>query len=143
MSEKQFCTFYLDNHLFGIEVLDVQEIIRFQEMTRVPHASQVIKGLINLRGQIVTAIDLRQRLNLAESTLNELPINIIVRTEDGSAVSFLVDDIGDVLEMSNDDYEEPPETVQVVAKDLIKGIYKLKDRFLVILDTRKLLYIES
>lgn len=143
MNEKQFCTFYLDNHLFGIEVLDVQEIIRFQEMTRVPHASRVIKGLINLRGQIVTAIDLRLRLNLIESNFEDLPINIIVRTEDGSAVSFLVDEIGDVLEVSDEDFEEPPETVQVVAQDLIKGIYKLNDRFLVILDTRKLLHIEN
>src|SRR3954464_4816791 len=96
--ETQYCTFYLDGHYFGLDVLKVQEIIRYQEMTRVPLAPPVVRGLINLRGQIVTAIDLRRRLELAERPADHLPVNVVVHTEDG-AVSLLVDEIGDVLEV--------------------------------------------
>ena len=64
--KKQFSTFVVDRLLFGVEVEKVQEVIRYQEMTRVPLAPPVVKGLINLRGQIVTAIDLRRRLELSE-----------------------------------------------------------------------------
>src|ERR1700733_1145636 len=81
-NDRQFCTFLVDGLYLGIEVLQVQEVIRFQEMTRVPLASPVIKGLINLRGQIVTAIDLRQRLELADLPEGSLPMNVVVLTND-------------------------------------------------------------
>src|SRR6266404_3904656 len=96
--EHQYCTFYLDGHYFGLDVLKVQEIIRYQEMTRVPLAPPVVRGLINLRGQIVTALDLRRRLELAERPADQQPVNVVVQTDDG-AVSLLVDEIGDVLEV--------------------------------------------
>ena len=133
---KQFCTFFLDGLFFGIEVLKVQEVIRYQKMTSVPLASRTIEGLINLRGQIVTAIDLRRRLELPVRTGEELPMNVVVRTDDG-AVSLLVDEIGDVVEIHDDTYERPPETLQGVARDLITGVYKLHERLLLILDTEK------
>src|SRR3569832_2681021 len=95
---NQYSTFYLDGLFFGIEVEKVQEVIRYQEMTRVPLASSVVQGLINLRGQIVTAIDLRRRLDLKPRPDGELPMNVVVRSDDG-AVSLLVDEIGDVLEI--------------------------------------------
>lgn len=133
---KQFCTFYLNGLFLGVEVLKVQEVIRFQPMTRVPLAPPMIKGLINLRGQIVTAIDLRWRLELPERTDGELPTNVVVRTEDG-AVSLLVDEIGDVVEIQDDTYERPPETLRGVVRDLVTGVYKLKGQLLLILDTEK------
>src|SRR3954454_4627156 len=95
--EHQYCTFYLDGSYFGLDVLHVQEVIRHQEMTRVPLAPPVVRGLINLRGQIVTALDLRRRLELPDRPADQPPpVNVVVRTDDG-AVSLLVDDIGDVL----------------------------------------------
>src|SRR5438094_9323996 len=100
---RQYCTFYVNGHYFGLDVLKVQEIIRYQEMTRVPLAPPVVRGLINLRGQIVTAIDLRRRLELSERPADQLPMNIVVQTEDG-AVSLLVDDIGDVVEVSEQSF---------------------------------------
>src|SRR4051794_39425221 len=100
-SASQFCTFYLDGSFFGVEVQHVQEVIRYQELTRVPLASPVIRGLINLRGQIVTAIDLRRRLGLADRPAGVLPMNVVVRSEEG-AVSLLVDEIGDVQEVAAD-----------------------------------------
>ena len=129
---KQFCTFRLDGLLFGVEVKKVQEVIRYQEMTRVPLAPAMIQGLINLRGQIVTAIDLRRRFEMPARGENQLPMNVVVRTEDG-AVSLLVD----VLEIPDNTYESTPETLTGVARELIRGVYKLKDRLLLILDTEQ------
>jgi len=133
---KQFCTFFVNGLFFGVEVLKVQEVIRYQGMTRVPLAPTMIQGLINLRGQIVTAIDLRRRLELAPRETDELPMNVVVRSDDG-AVSLLVDEIGDVVEIQDDIYERPPETLKGVARELVQGVYKLKERLLLILDTEK------
>lgn len=132
----QFCTFLVDKLYFGIEVLKVQEVIRFQEMTRVPLASPVIKGLINLRGQIVTAIDLRRGLELPDRAEGIMPMNVVVRTGDG-VVSLLVDEIGDVVNVEPDVFERPPETLSGVARDLISGVYKLRERLLLAMDTEK------
>jgi purine-binding chemotaxis protein CheW len=140
--ERQYCTFFVDGHYFGLDVLKVQEIIRYQEMTRVPLAPAEVRGLINLRGQIVTAIDLRRRLGLGDRAADQLPVNVIVQTDDG-AVSLLVDDIGDVLEASEKLFERPPETLQGSARELIQGAYKLKDRLLLILDTERTVCLAS
>lgn len=121
-----------------MEVKKVQELIRYQQVTRVPLASPVVHGLINLRGQIVTAIDLRRRLDLSERPADQLPMNVVVRTDDGM-VSLLVDEIGDVLEVEENTFERPPATLKGVACELIRGVYKLKDRLLLILDSEKAL----
>jgi purine-binding chemotaxis protein CheW len=139
---NQYCTFHLDQFFFGIEVQKVQEVLRFQEMTRVPLAPSVVEGLINLRGQIVTAIELRRRLELQPRPDGQLPMNVVVRTEDGP-VSLLVDEIGDVLEMDDDSFERPPETLRGIARELIRGAYKLKDRLLLTLDIEKTVSINA
>jgi purine-binding chemotaxis protein CheW len=137
MSEtKQYCTFLLDGRYFGVEVQQVQEVIRYQEMTRVPLASPVISGLINLRGRIVTAIDLRRRLGLADRPADQQPMNVIVRASE-EAISLLVDEIGDVIEVPADKFEKPPETISAFARTLIKGAYKLEDRLMLVLDTQE------
>jgi purine-binding chemotaxis protein CheW len=132
-ANRQYCTFYLGDQYFGLDVLKVQEIVRHQPLTRVPLAHPMVRGLINLRGQIVTAIDLRRRLDLPELTEDLEPVNVVLQTDDG-AVSLLVDEIGDVLEVSEENFERPPETLQGSARDLIQGAYKLDDQLLVILD---------
>jgi purine-binding chemotaxis protein CheW len=136
--ERQYCTFLLDGHYFGIDVLQVQEVIRHQEATRVPLAPALVRGLINLRGQIVTAIDLRRRLDLPDRPDGELPINVVVRTDDG-AVSLLVDEIGDVLRVPEEAFEQPPETLRGPARELVRGAYKLDGRLLLALDLDRLL----
>jgi purine-binding chemotaxis protein CheW len=139
---KQFSTFVVDRLLFGVEVEEVQEVIRYQKMTRVPLAPPVVKGLINLRGQIVTAVDLRCRLGLRERTATDLPMNVVVRHEEG-AVSLLVDEIGDVLEVEEEAFEVPPGTLSGEARELIRGVYKLKDTLLIALDTEKTLNLAT
>src|SRR5579863_8804310 len=84
----QFATFFVADLFFGVDVLRVQEVLRFQQMTPVPLAPDVIEGLINLRGQIVTAIDMRRRLRLPPRAGEKTPMNMVVRSEDG-AVSLL------------------------------------------------------
>lgn len=140
--EHQYCTFYLDGNFFGIDVLNVQEIIRFQQMTRVPLAPAVVRGLINLRGQIVTGIDLRRRLELKDRPADQLPVNVVIQSDDG-AVSLLVDEIGDVLTVPESAFERPPETLRGKARGMVRGAYKLEDRLLLILDTRELLDISD
>ena len=134
--ELQYCTFHLGNLLLGIPVLRVQEVIRYHEMTDVPLAPSVIRGLINLRGEIVTAIDLRRRLGLPDREGEELPMNVVVRDQEG-AVSLLVDEIGDVIEVDPEKHELPPETIGASVRDLVTGVYKLPDKLLLVLDTEE------
>jgi len=133
---EQFCTFFLDGHFFGVPVQQVQEVIRYQEMTRVPLVPQVVRGLINLRGQIVTAIDLRRRLGMSERPADQLPMNVVVRTDDG-ALSLLVDEIGDVIEVEEQTFEQPPETLKGMEREMIRGVHKLPGSLLLVLDTER------
>jgi purine-binding chemotaxis protein CheW len=135
--QRQYSTFFVGSLYFGVDVLDVQEVLRHQEMTPVPKAHGVIAGLINLRGQIVTAFDMRRRLNVAVDD-SKPPMNFVIRTEEG-AVSLLVDGIGDVIEVKGEDFEMPPKTVSEEAREIIEGVYKLDGRLLLVLSTDKVL----
>jgi len=137
-STRQYSTFQVEDLFFGIEVLKVQEVLRYLEMTPVPLAPEVIEGLINLRGQIITAVDMRRRLGLRPRLNGATPINVVVRSDDG-AVSLLVDEIGDVLEVRADSYEPPPDNMPAEQRALIEGVYKLDGRLLLILDTERVL----
>lgn len=136
LESKQYATFTLNGLFLGVEVLKVQEVIRYQEMTRVPLAPTMIQGLINLRGQIVTAIDLRRRFEFADREPGCLPMNVVVRGEDGP-VSLLVDEIGDVVEVEDNTFERPPDTLRGITRDLVTGVYKFNERLLLILDTER------
>ena len=132
----QFSTFLVGDLFFGVDVLHVQEVLRAQQMTPVPQAPDVIEGLINLRGQIVTAIDMRRRLLMPRLGGDHSPMNMVVTTADG-AVSLLVDEIGDVLDLDASAYERPPDNLDPTARELISGVYKMKDGLLLVLDTEK------
>jgi len=135
-SAHQFCTFYLDQLLFGLELKGVQEVMRSLEMTHVPLAPAVVSGLINLRGQIVTAIDLRRRLELQVRPAELLPMNVVVRSNEG-AVSSLVDEIGDVVEVEDSSLEPAPEMLPPSIRSMIRGVHKLEDKLLHVLDTER------
>lgn len=133
---QQFCTFFLGNQLFGIAVEQVQEVIQHQDMTRVPLVPDVIRGLINLRGQIVMAVDLRRRLRIRERPSGAPLVNVVVRTKEGP-VSLLVDSIGDVVEVDKKTVEAPPPTLDADIRILISGIHKLDQGLMHVLDTEK------
>jgi purine-binding chemotaxis protein CheW len=130
---KQVCTFTLDDMLFGVDVPVVQEVLRPQPMARVPLAPPVVKGLINLRGQILTAIDLRERLGFPPAPKEVSGMNLVVRLPD-ETVSFIVDDVGEVLNLADEQFEEAPPTLHQTISDVTSGIYKLKGRLLLLLN---------
>ncbi len=132
----RFTTFYVGGMLFGVDVMNVQEVLRAQASTRVPLAPEVVSGLINLRGQIVTSIDMRRRLNLPLRAPESIPMNIVVRSGD-EAVNLLVDEIGDVLQVDASRFERKIHNIDPAVRDLIVGVYKLDDRLLLVLDTYK------
>jgi purine-binding chemotaxis protein CheW len=138
---RQFCTFFLEHYFFGVDVRQVQEVFRSHEQTRVPLAPQVVSGLINLRGQIVTVIDLRRRLELRPRADAQRPMHVVVRHDD-SVVDLLVDEIGDVVDVADDLFESPPGTLEGIARELIVGAYKLEGQLLLILDTEKAVDLE-
>jgi purine-binding chemotaxis protein CheW len=133
---QQFCTFFLKDLFFGVPVQQVQEVIRYQEMTRVPLAPKVIRGLINLRGQIVMAVDLRERFRMEDRPEGTLPVNVVVRTAEGP-VSLLVDKVGDVVAVDRQSFEDPPQSVDAKVRILIHGVYKLEHGLMQALNTEK------
>jgi len=135
-NQSQYCTFHVDNLYLGIEVQKVQEVIRYQAMTKIPLAPPAIQGLINLRGQIVTAIDLRHCLGLPPRQPGLQPMNVVVRDGE-NAISLLVDRIGDVVEVEESAFEPPPATARPKVRELIRGTYKQAEQLLLVLDTER------
>lgn len=141
-SPTQLCTFLLDGVLFGVDVKAVQEVLRLQEMTPVPLAPAVVSGLINLRGHIVTAVDLRARLELAARSNGAEPVNVVVRHGD-STVSLLVDDIGDVVTVDPSTFETTPATLDARIKGVVRGVYKLKGELLLLMEPGLVLQLDA
>ena len=129
----QLCTFQVDGSHFGIDVQHVQEVIRHQPMTPVPLAPGVVRGLVNLRGQIVAAVDLRLRLGHPAKVGGAPPMHVVVRRDEG-AVSLLVDEIGDVIDAPDHLIEPTPHNLRSAARPLVRGVCKLNNQLLLILD---------
>ncbi len=132
----QLATFYVDNLFFGIDVMEVQEVLRKQELTPVPLASDTVEGLINLRGQIITAIDLRKRLKIKPRETDAKCMNIIVQGDEG-ALSLVVDRVGDVVELTEETLEPVPNTLSSEQKEVVQGVYKMPGTLLLWLDHKK------
>ncbi len=137
MAARLVCTFSLGTQTFGVDVRSVQEVVRGLQLTRVPLAPAEVAGLINLRGEIVTAIDLRRRLGMEPPPEHGRTTSVIVRSGDGALVSLMVDEIGDVVEVGDAAFEHTPETVQGPIRQLITGVFKLEDSLLLSLDVER------
>jgi purine-binding chemotaxis protein CheW len=137
---RQVCTFRLGGQLFGLDVLNVQEVMRSQAITPVPLAHPVVRGLINLRGEVVTALDLGRRLGISEA--KGVSMNVVVRYSQGVG-SLLVDEVGDVLDIDQETCEEPPSTLEASMRELITKVVKLKEGLLLVLDLEKAMRLES
>lgn len=129
---SQYCTFTVAGLSFGVAVSEVQEVLRHQRMTRVPQAPKVVRGLINLRGQIVTSVDMRSQLGLPTDH-SEPVMNVIVRSR-GEVVSLLVDDIGDVIDVGDQALEPAPSTLPERVRDVIHGVMALPEAILLVLN---------
>jgi purine-binding chemotaxis protein CheW len=130
---KQLVTFKTGNYLFGVDVLEVQEVLKRQQMTLVPRAPLEVQGLINLRGHIVTAIGMRERLQLAPLSDDTEQMNLIVSLPDGVA-SLVVDSVGDVITLEPDRYKPRPSTLASPLRDMVTGVYQLDQGLLLHID---------
>lgn len=137
-STVNLCTFRLHEFHIGIDVTMVQEVLNRQDATRIPLVSDVVQGLINLRGEIVTTIDLRRRLGLPPREADEPSMNVVIRTADGP-VALTVDQIGDVIDADEGLFEFPPPTLSGPHREFITGVFKLDEALLLLIDLERVL----
>jgi purine-binding chemotaxis protein CheW len=134
---REFVTATLDEQLFGVPVLSVQDVLGPQKLANIPLAPMEVAGALNLRGRIVTAIDLRRRLGLAAAN-KETSMSIVV-DHYGELYSLLIDEVGEVLSVPVQDYERNPPTLDPRWREVSGGIYRLDGRLMVFLEVDKLL----
>ncbi len=137
---EEFVTMTIDDQLFGIPVLMVRDVLRSQKLQRVPLAPLEVAGALNLRGRIVTAIDVRRRLRLHERGEDNLGMSIVV-DHDGELYSLVVDAVGEVLSLPVDIFETTPATLDPIWKSVSKGVYRLDDKLLLVMDVDRLLEV--
>ncbi len=139
--ERVLCTFRVAEHLLGLDISVIQEVLRQQEITRLPLAAPAVRGVINLRGRIVPALDLRRCLDLPVAEGGRHDANIVAREREDAPVSLLVDEIGDVVTVPLELCEGAPETMRAAARELIRGVFPVHDRLLLELDLGKVLRV--
>ncbi len=134
----QLVTFHVGDEEFGVEILDVREINRMMEITRVPHAPDFVEGVINLRGQVIPVVDLRKRFGLGTIERDKNARIVVVELGD-KVVGFLVDSVSEVLRVPRSVVEPPPPIVGGIDSEYIEAVVKLDDRLLILLDLQRLL----
>lgn len=136
MASRQFATFEVADQLFGVEVHTVQEVLSYNEYTPVPLAPPAVGGLFNLRGQVIAAVDLRVQLGLVRQAMKGPVMNVILRG-DGEPVSLLVDRIGEVVDLDDEAFEGPPDTLSGPTRELVTGTFKMDGRLMLALDVNQ------
>ncbi len=139
---RDYVTMSIGDQMFGIPVLNVQDVLGSQQITRVPLAPPEVAGSLNLRGRIVTAIDVRLRLNMAKKDDGKPPMSVVVE-HDGELYSLLVDSVGEVLSLNMKDYQRNPPTLNARLREFSDGIYRLNGSLLVVLSVGSLLNFGS
>ena len=139
---EDFVTMTIAGQLFGIPVLAIQDVLGPQQITKIPLAPREVAGALNLRGRIVTAIDVRSRLNLDAHAPDEESMSVVV-DHDGELYSLIVDTVGEVLSLPNNAFEQNPPTLDTVWRDVSTGIYRLDGQLLVVFDVSRLLAISE
>jgi purine-binding chemotaxis protein CheW len=138
----ELATFYIGNGLCGMNILKVQEINKLMQMTKVPQAPEYVLGILNLRGQIVTIIDLGKKLGLGETDTTKDPRNIIVNSA-GGHVGLLVSKISDVVAADMSKLEQAPANMSGIQGEYFTGVYKTKHNLIGILDIDRVLRIDD
>ena len=135
---NDYLTVMIADQRFGIPVLQVQDVLREQTVTKIPLAPREVAGSLNLRGRIVTAINVRRRLNLSDIKDGQSTMSVVVEHE-GELFSLIIDAVGDVLSLDNELFENSPNTLDPTWRDISTGIYQLEDSLLIVMDVSKLL----
>ena len=134
----ELATFFVGDALCGMDILKVQEINKLIEMTRVPKAPEYVLGILNLRGEIVTIIDLGRKLGLKPTDLNDKTRNVIVNSNE-EHIGLMVEQISDAVQVQWEKVEKPPANIGGVQGQFFTGVYKTRDRLIGILDVEKVL----
>ncbi|HPF46016.1 MAG: chemotaxis protein CheW [Alphaproteobacteria bacterium] len=142
LNKNDFVTIWLDGQMCGIPVLEVHDVLSRQTITKVPKSPVAVAGVLNLRGQIVTAIDLRKRLKLKDRDEGMEEMNIVVEYQK-EPYSLIIDSVGDVLSLSEEAFERNPVTLDPHWQSVSNGIFRLENELLVILDIEKLLTLDE
>jgi len=140
--ELQLVVFKLGEEEYGVEITQVQEIIRVMETTRVPKAPTFIKGVINLRGKVIPVIELKKRFGLTECNIDDQTRIIVVEVQDYT-VGMIVDCVSEVLRLSSESIEPTPPVFSNLSDEYIRGVGKLENRLLILLDLDKILSISE
>jgi len=138
----ELSTFLVGDALCGMDILKIQEINKLIDMTSVPQAPSYVLGILNLRGQIITSIDLSKKLGLGETNLSHDPRNIIVNSR-GEHIGLLVKKISDVVQADTTKFEPPPSNMGGIQGEFFTGVYKTTDKLIGILDVDKVLHLET
>lgn len=141
-TNREFVTMFVSGQLFGIPVLQVQDVLGPQKITRVPLAPREVAGSLNLRGRIVTAIDVRTRLNIPPRDDGAKSMSVVV-DYNGEFYSLIVDQVGEVMSLAASDYEKTPATLDERWREISNGVYRLKETLLVVIDVKRLLNLEE
>ncbi|MBL1430841.1 MAG: chemotaxis protein CheW [Robiginitomaculum sp.] len=140
---NEFVTFFIDDQIFGIPVSDIHEVFHPQSITRVPLAPPEIRGVLNLRGRIVTAIEVREKLNLPALEQDQESLMAIGVEINGESYGLIIDRVGDVLQLPRGKSEAVPMNFDPVWQKFTTEIYRLEDKLLIILDIKRLLDFET
>ncbi len=138
----QVLTLYLDNQKFGVPILTIQDILQTHALTSVPLSEPYIEGVMNLRGRIVTAINLRKRIRNGQSaTENQESMNIVIES-DHELYSIMVDQVGEVVTLNTNKIEDPPLTLDASWRSVINGVYQEEKEIILMLDTDKIIHTD-
>lgn len=138
----QYVTFIIQNEVYGVEVLKVQEIIGMTQITHMPNSMTFMKGVINLRGSVVPVVDMRLKLKMQEKEYDQFTVILIVETK-GVLVGMIVDAVSDVIGIPVDTIQETPHFSVNIDTDYIKGIGKKEEQLVIILDVDRILSTEE
>lgn len=139
---KEHVTFYLNDEIYAVDALNVQEIIELANITKVPHLPEFLKGVINLRGTIIPVADLKLKFGMGSQGYSKHAC-IVVTEFSGGVMGLIVDTVSDVLTISNESVKSAPSFGAKIRTDFIKGMARVDDRFIIILDVEKVLSDEE
>lgn len=135
----QWVTFFLENEKYGVQVMQVQEVLRISDIAPVPGAPDYVMGIINLRGNVVTVIDSRKRFNLPEKESDDSTRIVIIETDSEQVVGILVDSVAEVAELRSSEIESAPNLGNDDSSRFIQGVCNKDDELLILVDVEKLL----
>lgn len=138
MAEMQLVVFSLNDELCGADTSQIQEIVKYQDVTKVPRMPKFVDGIINLRGRVIPIINLNKRFELGETEITK-KTKIIITKIDNSYIGFVVNDVSEIIKLSENEIETPPEIIQKDGSEYLRGVGKKEDKLISILNLNSIM----